>query len=75
MKQEPTFIYGRHAVNQALEQRPEIISELLLLKGVTLTKKAEANMNRHKIVKKSLDPNHLPKENTENARASCREQV
>ena len=68
MNKDTVYIYGRHAVNQALERKPGCVSELLFQKGMAqLTPAAEKSASDNHIKRHVLDMNKLPKDIPEDA--------
>ena len=59
MNQEIIYIFGKHAVFEALTHRPELIAELYIEHGFT-DEKIFAKLSRAKITPRVLNPKKLP---------------
>lgn len=62
MKKQTNYIYGRHAVSLALKYRPEVVQQLHVEKGETLTSDLQAICKKHKIRPQVLNKGMFPKD-------------
>jgi len=62
MKHNANYIYGKHAVMLAINNKANVISELYIAKGIDLTKAQKSALEKYGVILRGLNPAALPKE-------------
>jgi len=62
MKHNANYIYGKHAVMLAINNKANVIGELYIAKGIDLTKAQKVALEKYGVILRGLNPAALPKE-------------